>query len=54
MAKPILVRPSEKPGLAPPAFQFLLAAGGDLNMRLFVKVVSFFGTIVIKLWWKRQ
>ncbi len=41
------------PELTTPANQFLLAVGGG-SMDLFVKVVSIFATIVIKLRWKRR
>lgn len=51
MAKPILERPSDWPGWESRPFNSCLPQEVML-MHLLVKVVSFFGTIVLKLRWK--
>ena len=47
-------RLSERPGLTAPAFQFLLAAGGDTHAPSGEGGFDFLRTIVIKLRWKRR
>jgi hypothetical protein len=46
-------RLSDRPGLTAPAFQSCLPQE-VMFMHLWVKVVSLFGTIVLKLRWKRR
>jgi|GEM_PF-3559210 len=50
---PRVGRLSDRPELATPAFQSCLAQEVIL-MHLWVKVVSIFGTIVLKFRWKRR